>query len=346
MPQQGRGNSVLQIFMKQKILVILGSTATGKSDLAVKLAKWLNGPARNATHSVAGGEVISADSRQVYKGLDIGTGKITKKEMLGVPHHMLDIISPRKVFSVAEWKKRTEKLIEDIISRKKIPIICGGTGFYIQSIVDNLVLPEVPPNPRLRKKLEKKTVSELFSILKKLDSKRAKSIDKENPVRLIRAIEIARTLGKVPALKKKKSSYEFLQIGMKLPDKDLKNRIHKRLLYRIKKGMIEEAKRLHRSRLSWKRMRELGLEYRYLAELLQKKITKAELITKLETEIWHYAKRQMTWFKRPARNATPARNAVSTASWHSVAGGDKRIKWFEPAETTKIKREVVKFLEI
>src|SRR3989344_2626769 len=135
-----------------KILVIIGPTATGKSELAVKLAKKYNG------------EVISADSRQVYKGLDIGTGKITKKEMRGIRHHMLDIVSPKKVFNVADWKKETEKIISDIVLQGKLPVICGGTGFYIQSIVDGLVLPEVPPNKILRKKLERKGSRELLNI--------------------------------------------------------------------------------------------------------------------------------------------------------------------------------------
>ena len=159
-----------------KILVILGPTATGKSGLAVKLARKYKG------------EVISADSRQVYKDLDIGTGKITKKEMRGVPHHMLDIVSPKKVFTVSEWKEKTEKIIKNIISRGKLPIICGGTGFYIQSIVENVILPEVPPNKVLRKKLEKKGLAELQTILVKLDPRRFSNIDIKNPVRLIRDI--------------------------------------------------------------------------------------------------------------------------------------------------------------
>src|SRR3989338_1311335 len=218
--------------MKKKILVILGTTATGKSDLAVKLAIKYSG------------EVISADSRQVYKGLDIGTGKITKKEMLGIPHHMLDVVSPKKVFSVAEWKKQADEKIIEILKRGKLPIICGGTGFYIQSIVDNLVLPEVPPNISLRKKLVKVSPSQLFEMLKKLDSRRAENIAKEkgskNPVRLIRAIEIATVLGSVPDLKKQKNPYEILQIGLKLPDSVLKEKIHNRILSRIKIGMVKE----------------------------------------------------------------------------------------------------------
>ncbi len=278
-----------------KILVILGPTATGKSDLAVKLARKYNG------------EIISADSRQVYKGLDIGTGKITKKEMRGVPHFMLDVVSPKKVFSVAEWKKQTEKIIADIISRGKLPVICGGTGFYIQSIVDDVILPEVPPNKILREKLERKTADELFLMLKKIDPRRAETIERENPVRLIRAIEIAIKLGKVPPLKPvSKMPFDILQIGLTLPFENLREKIHTRLISRMKKGMIAEAKNLHKNGLSWKRMRELGLEYRYLADLLENKLTNQELIKKLEIEIWHYAKRQITWFKR-----------------------DKRIKWFK-----------------
>jgi tRNA dimethylallyltransferase len=302
--------------LKSKILVILGPTATGKSDLAVELAQKYDG------------EIISADSRQVYTGLNIGTGKITKKEMRGVPHYMLDIVSPKSPaaggFSVAEWKKSAEEKIRDIISRGKLPIICGGTGFYIQSIVDNIVLPEVPPNPTLRKKLENKTAPKLFNILKKLDPARAETIDKNNPVRLIRAIEIAKSIGKVPALQQTqdKNLYKFLQIGLYLPEKELRARIHNRLLSRMKKGMIKEAENLHKSGVSWRRMEALGLEYRYLARFLQNKISKEEFIRTLEKEIWHYAKRQMTWFKR-----------------------DKQIKWFEPTNQ-KIQGQVAKFIKI
>jgi tRNA dimethylallyltransferase len=163
-----------------KILVILGQTAVGKSNLAVRLAKKFNG------------EIISADSRQVYKGLDIGTGKITKKEMGDVPHFLLDVVSPKRKFSVSQYKKLADKAIKHILGKHKTPIIVGGTGFYIQAIVDNLVLPEVKPDLKLRKKLEKKSTEELVKILKKLDSERAREIDTKNPRRLIRAIEIAR----------------------------------------------------------------------------------------------------------------------------------------------------------
>ncbi|HRH30825.1 MAG TPA: tRNA (adenosine(37)-N6)-dimethylallyltransferase MiaA [Candidatus Paceibacterota bacterium] len=270
---------------KQKIVVILGPTATGKSDFAVELAKKING------------EIISADSRQVYIGLDIGSGKITKKEMKGVPHHLLDVTNPKKEFSVADYKKLADKKIEEIISRGKIPIIVGGTGFYIDSVINDSQLPEVKPNKNLRKELEKLSTGELFKILKKLDPRRAKEIDAKNPVRLIRAIEIAKTLGKVPKLKTN-PKYNTITIGLDFPDYELKERIEKRLISRFKNGMLDEAKKLHSQGLSFKRMEQLGLEYRYMAKFLQGKITEKEMVEKLNLEIWKYAKRQRTWFKR------------------------------------------------
>lgn len=295
--------------MKPKVLVILGPTAVGKSDLAVEIARLYNG------------EVISADSRQVYTGLDIGTGKITKKEMRGVPHHLLDVVDPKKVYSVERWKKDTEQAIKSIISRGKLPIICGGTGFYIQSIVDNITLPDVPADKELRKKLAKLEPSELFLMLRKLDPKRAKNIDAQNSVRLIRAIEIATVLGNVPKAKKVKSEYDFIQIGLTLPLETLRQKIHTRLLSRMKKGMLAEAQHLHTKGLSYKRMEVLGLEYRYLALYLQNKLTKQEMLNKLEIEIGQYARRQMQWFKR-----------------------DKRIKWFEPTDTPSIQTHVAQSL--
>ncbi len=299
----------MELVKRAKILVILGPTATGKSDLAVKIAKKYNG------------EVISADSRQVYKGLNIGTGKITKKEMMGIPHHLLDVVSPKKVFSVSDFQKLANKKIEEILKRDKLPILVGGTGFYIQSIVDGIVLPEVPPNKELRKKLETKSIDELVSILSKLDKNRLKNIDKNNPVRLIRAIEIAKSLGSVPKFQKQKPKYSFVQIGLTLPQEDLKEKIHKRLLTRLKGGMIKEAEKLHKNGLSWKRMRELGLEYRHLADYLEKKIDKNKMIASLSNDIYQYSKRQMTWFRR-----------------------DKKIKWYSPYEFDLIEKDLLSLL--
>jgi len=299
---------------KLPLLIILGPTASGKSDVAVKLAKRING------------EVISADSRQVYRGLDIGTGKITKKEMRGVSHHLLDVAAlssstnSDNQFSVVKYVEQAKQAIDNITAKGKLPIICGGTGFYIQAIVDGIILPDVPANNKLRRELAKKSVLELQAELKRLDPKRLKTIEQKNVRRIIRAIEIATVLGKVPALKKLPNDFLPIFIGMNVPPAELRRRIHARLIKRIKGGMITEAKRLHAEKprgqnISWNRMNELGLEYRYLALHLQGKLTKEDMITKLETEIWHYAKRQMTWFKR-----------------------DNRITWFSPKEVDRMER--------
>lgn len=293
----------------QKLIVILGQTATGKSALAVKLARKF------------GGEIVSADSRQVYRGLALGTGKITKHEMRGVPHHMLDVADPKKQFDVFQYKKITDKIIADIASRGKTAIICGGTGLYIDAVVNGITIPEVPPNIKLRKRLENKKVKQLFDILKKLDPHRAASIDAKNSRRLIRAIEIATALGAVPAYKLKPTSYKLLKIGIKLPEANLKQNIKKRLIKRLKMGMVAEAVGLHKQGLSWKRMELLGLEYKYMALYLQKKISKAEMLAGIEKASSKYAKRQMTWFKR-----------------------DKNIKWFEPKNVEIIKKEVASFI--
>ena len=172
-----------------KVIVILGPTASGKSDVAIKLAQKYDG------------EIISADSRQIYRGMDIGTGKVTLAEQKMAVHHLLDVVSPNDEFNISHFKKLAGKMIDDILKRGKLPIICGGTGFWIKSVVDNVELPEVKPDLDLRKKLDKESAEKLFLILKKLDPERAKNIDAKNKVRLIRAIEIYKKLGKVPAIK-------------------------------------------------------------------------------------------------------------------------------------------------
>ncbi len=269
-----------------KIIVIAGLTASGKSALAVKIAKKF------------GGEVISADSRQVYEGMDIGTGKITKKEMARIPHHLLDVANPKRQFSVAQYKRLAAQAIKKIINRGKIPIICGGTGFYIQAITENLSIPKIKPDAKLRIALEKKSTKELFSQLKKSDPRRAKNIDKNNRRRLIRALEIIIKSGKkVPPLKSK-PEYEALFIGVSRKSKELKELIKTRLLKRLKQDMVKEIINLKKSGLSWKRLENFGLEYCYIAYYLQNKLSYDEMVAKLQKEIEHYAKRQMTWFNR------------------------------------------------
>jgi len=260
--------------MKKKVFVIVGQTATGKSALAVKLAKKVNG------------EVISADSRQVYKGLDIGTGKISKKEMSGITHHLIDVATPKKRFTVVEYKKLADKKIEDIIARGKTPIICGGTGFYVDAVVKGILLPEVPPNSKLRKQLSLQSEVELLEILRTLDKTRASNIDPRNKIRIIRAIEIAKYLGKVPPITQGSPVYEFIKIGLHLPPEMLKKKVAKRVTGMFKDGLEKEIEKLKKSGVSDKRLRELGFEYWQPTE------------ERVVNETLKYAKRQMTWFKR------------------------------------------------
>lgn len=299
---------------KPKLLVIVGPTASGKSDLAVRMAQKFNG------------EVISADSRQVYIGLDIGTGKITTAEMQGIPHHLLDVMKPNERMTAIDWKVLAEKSIADIISRGKLPIICGGTGFYISALIDDLGFPDVEADTDEQKELEARSVDELFRELKKVDSARSSTIDPKNKRRLARAIIIARRLGAVPPVTKPADpKYDIVMIGIKWPDEELKSRIQKRLVSRIDAGMIAEAERLHApdgTNLSYERMDELGLEYRYLGYFLQKQLTKEQLIERLSSKIWQYAKRQMTWFKK-----------------------DARIQWFAPSEFESAEKMVKEFVK-
>lgn len=269
-----------------KILAVVGPTASGKSDLAVKLAKKYNG------------EVISADSRQVYKGLDIGAGKITKKEMRGVRHHLLDVALPKRVYTVVDFKRDAEKAIRDILKRGKLPIIVGGTGLYIDTLLYNSPLPEVKPNLKLRAELGKKSAAELFAMLQEKDPERAQNIDSRNPRRLIRALEIVEAMGKVPRLSERKEKYDVMKIGVSRPPEELKKRIHARLMSRMRQGMVREVEHLHKSGIPWKRLDDLGLEYRFISRYLRGLLTKEEVLKQLENAIWHYARRQMTWWRK------------------------------------------------
>ena len=241
---------------KKRLLIVVGPTASGKSALAVELAQKYNG------------EIISADSRQVYRGLDIGTGKIAQEEMGGIPHHLLDVESSKKVFTAQHFISDAKRSIDEITGKGKLPILCGGTGFYIDALVGRVPIVPVEPNPALRKELEQMTMGELFSLLGQLDPKRAYGIDKFNSRRLIRSIEIAKALGRNPKTRERRI-YDALWIGIRPSADVLRERINKRLRERLDRGMIEEAKKLNRSGLSYKRMDALGLEYRSLARYLQ-----------------------------------------------------------------------------
>ena len=278
--------------MSKKLVVVLGPTASGKSALAVNLAQKFNG------------EVISADSRQVYRGMNLGSGKISPKGRKGVIHHLLDVAVPQKRFDVVKYRKLAQRAIDKILKKGKTPILCGGTGFYIQAVVDGIILPAVKPDWHLRSDLEKLTTEQLFEKLKKLDPRRAKTIDKNNPRRLIRAIEIVmKTKKPVPRLRKGYGgqAYPVLIIGIKKTPNELKKSIARRLQKRLKMGMVAEVKKLHQGGISWKRLEEFGLEYRFIAQYLQKKLSYDEMLQLVQKESEHFAKRQETWFKRDKR---------------------------------------------
>ena len=285
----------------KKIIVILGPTASGKSDLAVKIALWLSSKKIKKEFKIEGAEIISADSRQIYRGMDIGTGKITKEEMKGIPHYLLDVASPKRNFTVAQFVDLAKKAISKIFKKKKIPIICGGTWFYIYALVDGYTFPRVKPDWKLRRKLEKKSEKELFEELKKLDPERAKTIDFHNKRKLIRAIEIIKKIGKVPPLKKQPLPYPVLFLGIEKNFSELKKSIEKRLKKRLKQGMIEEVKKLRESGVSWKKLESFGLEYEWIAKYLQRKIEKEEMIKKLQKDIEKFAKKQIKVFKKDKR---------------------------------------------
>jgi len=312
-----------------KLLVIPGPTASGKSDLAVFLACEIT---KRKWGGYNGAEIISADSRQVYTYLNEGTNKVPGKWLTiggfasddlseakppivftykGIPHHCIDFVHPRKTFTVAEYKKCANKAIAEIIARGNIPILAGGTGFYIQAVIDGIALPEVPPDAKLRKEFEKKTAEELFILLKKLDPRRAAAIDAKNPRRLMRAIEIVKATGKpVPHLVHdfRKSDFrifgnrtsESLMIGIKKDTNTLRHAIEKRTK-KLVPTILKETKRLLALRIPKKRIRELGFEYRLALESISGSLTSGDFERELIKETWRYAKRQMTWFKRDKR---------------------------------------------
>ncbi len=292
-----------------KLLVILGSTSTGKTDLALRLAGKFNG------------EVVACDSRQVYKGLDIGTGKLPsvkykvkseelKKqdgfwEMNGIKIWMYDVADPKKQYTVYDYVRDANKVMDDIIKRGKRPIIVGGTGLYIKALLEGLPNLVIPLDLELREELKKLSLQELQKRLQKLSPYKWYKMnhsDRQNPRRLVRVIEIMQSL-KLKAqnskLQLKTQNYNILKIGLTAPRQILYQRIDERVTSRIKQGMVNEAEKLHQKGLSYKRMKQLGLEYGVLADYLEGKISsRDELIKQLQFKIHGYARRQITWFKK------------------------------------------------
>jgi len=275
---------IQQVQGKQpKIIAVVGPTASGKTALGIFLAQKLNG------------EIISADSRQIYKGLSSIARVPSKKERAGIPHHLLEFASPKRLYSSGEFVLDAKKIIQKLEQKKKLPIVVGGTGFYTDTLLRGLQLPQVPPNKKLRTQLEKKTAPQLFAILKKIDKRSAARIDAKNPPRLIRAIEIAKYLGKVPEISYK-PEYDVLWLGLRPEAKIHEKNIHAGVTKRLNK-MLAEAKKI-RPLLSKKNVTALGFELKPLLDYLDEKTTKKELVETLVREELGYVKRQWRWFKR------------------------------------------------
>lgn len=303
------------------MLVITGPTASGKSSLAVEIA------------SRCDGEIISADSRQIYRGMNIGTGKVTRDEMQGIPHHLLDIRDPLEDYNVTDFVRDARASIGDIKNQGKTSIICGGTVFWIQALIDNQSFPEVPPDPKLRQTLNALSKEGLFTELIGLDPARAETIDRNNPVRLIRAIEIARAgvknLRSQEMKNKKNQSSGTAPLSCSIivlapPFTELKEKIRKRLNERFSQGMIEEVQNLHQTGVPWERLEHFGLEYRFITQFLQEKLSKPDMREQLYYAIVHYAKRQLTWLRRWERQG---------ARIHRFADAKSAFAFLEKEET-------------
>ncbi|MFH1598353.1 MAG: tRNA (adenosine(37)-N6)-dimethylallyltransferase MiaA [Patescibacteria group bacterium] len=280
---------------KPKVIVVLGTNASGKTSLGVELAKKVNGA------------IISADSRQVFLGMDLGTGKEGKKAkrhgrpvriIKGIPQYLVDIKKPTQSYSVALWQKEAAKLVEEIWDSGKIPMVVGGTGLYIDALLKGFQLPKT--SNTLRQKLARQSLGQLLNRLQKLDPKTFKKIDQKNKRRIIRALEVC-ILTKQPfsaQQKQQKPDWDILKIGVTHPRDILYQRIDQRVDRRLKQGMISEVRKLRKQGLSWKKLNDFGLEYRFMAKYLKGELGKEEMIQQLKFAIHHFAKRQQTWFKK------------------------------------------------
>lgn len=296
------------------LLIIIGPTSTGKTNIALNIARSLDG------------ELISADSRQVYKGLDIGTGKVAPGNKVqkerghwivdGVPIYLFDVASPNNQFSVADFVQLASNKIKTIWAQNKLPIVVGGTGFYISGILGKIESLGIAPDLVLRKKLEQKNLEELFTLLQRLNPKKAKNLnesDRLNKRRLVRSIEIEKSQKSITSIPL--NFDRLLVVGLTASNEYLFKRIDDWIEKRVDMGMIDEAKKLNDRGLSFERMEKLGLEYLYLSKLLKGEIRKEEFLKGLKSASHDYARRQKTYFRK-----------FFQAQWFDVESVDSKAK--------------------
>lgn len=288
---------------KPKVIVVVGPTASGKTKLAVALARRF------------GGEIISADSRQVYRGLDIGSGK-DRREYGRIRAHLLDVASPRGQFTVARYQRLAFLAIDDILQRGKLPIVCGGSGLYIDAIIHGLQFPKLRITDyefrKIRARLQRLSSAQLLARLRRVDSATYAVIDRRNRRRVERAVEIFYATGKPKSAQQVTSPpvYKFLVLGVNPPKARLHRRIARRLRIRLRQGMVAEVRRLHAQGVSYSRLNALGLEYRWVARFLRGQVDRPAMEENLRRDTQQFARRQMVWWKRNPKITwidTPAR---------------------------------------
>jgi len=274
---------------RQNLVVVLGPTASGKSDLGIALARDWHG------------EIVSADSRQVYRGLDIGTGKVPPAARTLVPHHLIDIVDPGAEFSVAMYQDMALAAIAAIAARGALPLLVGGSPHYLQAVLEGLEIPRVPPNWELRAELVRRPPDELLALLRTYDPVAAAQVDPHNSRRIIRAIEVCLATGKPFSAQRRRSPERFrtLKLGLNWPRSELYRRIDQRVDVRLAQGMIEEVERLIASGVDPNWLHSLGLEYRFIVDYLAGRLAPRELmVERLKFAIHRFAREQIGWFRR------------------------------------------------
>ena len=301
-------------FNKAKVIVICGPTASGKTALSIEVAKKING------------EIISCDSMQIYKDMNIGTAKPTKEEMGKIKHYLIDYVLPTERYSVAEYKKDAKKAIKEVIEKGKTPIIVGGTGLYVDSLIYEIEYPEIKFDEEYRKKLEKEVEEEglekLYEKAKKIDPIAIQKISKTDKKRIQRVLEIYHATGKTKTeqeiiSRQKEPEYAYKVYGLLWDRQKLYDRINLRVDIMIEQGLIEEVKTILKKYSEFPTAMQ-GLGYKEVVQYLNKEITKEEMIEKIKQETRRYAKRQMTWFRKNKQtiwlNAEDKQNNINIIS--------------------------------